>query len=519
MRVNFRGGISTKLIGFMAFAMVLVTGALLSIAIYMVETTARSTVLEMTERKMRGDIRAAEAYIRNEYGQLRHEADAIVDEQGTPLDGRYGTIDRISTDLGVVATIFVRDSGDFRRVVTSIVNEDGERVVGTTLGRSSAAFEPVSAGELFIGQAAILGRDYFTGYQPLFNDDEDVIGILFVGIEMTSVDQIIADGSRQAISALLSAAAVILALATVFGAWFVNRSIVRPIRTAADMAETLAAGDLSFTVSTTDGSRSDEIGVLVRAFGTMQSAISEVVQNIQTAADQVSSGSDQISESSQLLSQAAAQQAAEAEQVASSMEEMGATINTNSENARRTETTSNQTAERAQYGGDSVSKTVEAMRRIAEKIGVIEEIARNTNLLALNAAIEAARAGQDGKGFSVVASEVRKLAEHSQTTAAEINTLSVESLSVADEAGSVMLEVVDGIRQTAALVQEIAVSSNEQTAGVQQINQSLSQLDEIIQRNASSAEELASMSEELSSQSEELTRAIAFFRLGSAVDY
>lgn len=519
MSTGLGGGISAKLIGFMALAMLLVAGILLIISVSMVETTARSTVLEMTERKMRGDIRAAEAYIRHEYGQLRYDNGSIVDEQGVPMDGRYATIDRISSDLGVVATIFVRDSGDFRRVVTSILNQDGERVVGTTLGQASAAFEPVSAGNLYIGEAAILGLDYYTGYQPLFDAANEVIGILFVGIEMTRVEQIIADGSQQAVTALLAAAAVILTLAIVLGAWFVTRSIARPIREAAGMAETLAAGDLGFAVSESASKRTDEIGVLVRAFGTMQSAISEVVRNIQTAAREVSSGSDQISESSQLLSQGAAQQAGEAEQVASSMEEMGATIRTNSDNASQTETISHQTAERAQYGGDSVSKTVEAMRRIAEKIGVIDEIARSTNLLALNAAIEAARAGQEGKGFSVVASEVRKLAEHSQETAAEIQTLSVDSLAVAEDAGRVIVEIVDGIRHTASLVQEISASGNEQTAGVQQINQSLTQLDEIIQQNASSAEELASMSEELSSQAEELTRAVGFFRLQSRGDH
>jgi methyl-accepting chemotaxis protein len=163
-----------------------------------------------------------------------------------------------------------------------------------------------------------------------------------------------------------------------------------------------------------------------------------------------------------------------------------------------------------------VGQTVEAMKEIAEKISIIEEIARQTNLLALNAAIEAARAGEHGKGFAVVAAEVRKLAERSGTAAAEISELSSSSVEVAEKAGKMLGQLVPDIERTAALVQEITAASNEQNAGATQINQAISQLDTVIQQNASASEEMASTSEELSSQSQQLQDTMSFFNVGTS---
>jgi methyl-accepting chemotaxis protein len=154
------------------------------------------------------------------------------------------------------------------------------------------------------------------------------------------------------------------------------------------------------------------------------------------------------------------------------------------------------------------------MKQIAEKISIIEEIARQTNLLALNAAIEAARAGEHGKGFAVVASEVRKLAERSQAAAGEIGSLSASSVGIAEEAGQMLQKLVPDIRKTAELVQEISAASNEQNTGAQQVNKAIQQLDTVVQQNASAAEEMASTAEELSSQALKLQDTIAFFRLG-----
>jgi methyl-accepting chemotaxis protein len=170
-------------------------------------------------------------------------------------------------------------------------------------------------------------------------------------------------------------------------------------------------------------------------------------------------------------------------------------------------------ADNAKLGGDAVNQTVSAMKEIADKIMIIEEIARQTNLLALNAAIEAARAGEHGKGFAVVAAEVRKLAERSQIAAGEINELSTNSVDVAEKAGNTLNALVPDIRKTAELVQEISAASREQDAGAGQIAKSIQQLDSVIQQNASTSEEMASTSEELSGQSEQLAEIVSFFKV------
>jgi len=195
------------------------------------------------------------------------------------------------------------------------------------------------------------------------------------------------------------------------------------------------------------------------------------------------------------------------------MEEMTSNIKQNADNALQTENIARKSAIAAEEGGRSVAATVAAMKEIASKIGIIEEIARSTNMLALNASIEAARAGEYGKGFAVVASEVGKLAERSQKEAGEISKLSKESVSIAEQAGATISALIPDIRRTAELVQEISAASNEQNSGAEQINSAIMQLDKVVQQNASASEESASMSEELASQAEQMQETMEFFKV------
>jgi methyl-accepting chemotaxis protein len=194
---------------------------------------------------------------------------------------------------------------------------------------------------------------------------------------------------------------------------------------------------------------------------------------------------------------------------------MSANIKQNADNAMQTEKIAVKSAADAQEGGKAVTQTVAAMKEIAGKISIIEEIARQTNLLALNAAIEAARAGEHGKGFAVVASEVRKLAERSQMAAAEISELSSSSVEVAEKAGEMLSAMLPDIQRTAGLVQEISAASKEQDTGTEQINKAIQQLDQVIQQNAAAAEEMSATAEELANQSEQLQSTISFFKVGN----
>ncbi len=316
---------------------------------------------------------------------------------------------------------------------------------------------------------------------------------------------------RRAVIAVAIGIISALIIAIVIGV-VITRSITSTLAKCVDFAKELSHGNLDAAL---DLDQKDELGKLADALKTMVLHLREIVQDIRNSADNVASGSGQLSESAQQVSEGATEQAASAEEVSSSMEEMSSNIRQNADNALQTDKISQKSARDAEEGGEAVRQTVQAMKEIAEKISIIEEISRSTNLLALNAAIEAARAGEAGKGFAVVASEVRKLAERSQTAAGEISDLSGRSVAIAEKAGDMLEQIVPDIQRTAELVQEISAASNEQNSGAEQINSAILQLDTVIQRNASSAEEMASMSEELSGQAEQLSQVVGFFKLNA----
>ncbi|MEO5346409.1 MAG: bacteriohemerythrin [Magnetococcus sp. YQC-9] len=245
----------------------------------------------------------------------------------------------------------------------------------------------------------------------------------------------------------------------------------------------------------------------------MVTNLRNTVVTITTIGNQVVKESEAISESSMQVSQGATQQAAAIEETSASMEQMNATIAKNVETAQETEEIARQSATVAQQSGDTVVRAANAMKEIAKRISVIEEIARQTNLLALNAAIEAARAGEHGKGFAVVASEVRKLAERSQHAAAEINNISSSSVAVAEEAAKQLQELVPNIIKTANMVGEITHSSREQSLGIQQVNQALQELNSVIQMNAEAADRLALTADSFAEQANKLQGVITYFQV------
>ena len=334
-------------------------------------------------------------------------------------------------------------------------------------------------------------------------------------IKVTSENIMTDEQMLNAASATRTGVIIICLIAIPVGillAVIIARGIVASLNKGVSFAEAVAEGDLTQRLAI---DQKDEIGKLAFALNAMVDKLKDVVANVKSASDNVASGSQELSASSEEMSQGATEQAAAAEEASSSMEQMAANIRQNADNALQTEKIAIQSAQDAQGGGQAVAETVTAMKEIANKISIIEEIARQTNLLALNAAIEAARAGEHGKGFAVVAAEVRKLAERSQHAAAEISDLSSSSVEVAEKAGDMLKRMVPDIQRTAELVQEIAAASKEQDAGAEQVNKAIQQLDQVIQQNSSASEEMASTSEELNSQAEQLQHTIAFFKVDS----
>jgi methyl-accepting chemotaxis protein len=328
---------------------------------------------------------------------------------------------------------------------------------------------------------------------------------------MSEKDTTITNFARQTAFLMFTVVLLTFAAATAV-TLFVSRAVTNPVKAMAAHLNEMAqgSGDLTKRVEIISH---DEVGQMASSFNQFVTKLEEIIAEVRTSSDGIASAAAQVASSAASLSQGTSEQAASIEETTSSLEQMSASIAQNADNSRQMEQMAVKGARDSEESGNAVRESVSAMKQIAEKISIIEEIAYQTNLLALNAAIEAARAGEHGRGFAVVATEVRKLAERSQTAAQEIGGLAGNSVSVAERSGELLQELVPAIKKTSELVQEVTASSREQSTGVTQINKAMTSVDTVTQRNASSAEELSSTAEELAAQSEALQQLMAFFKV------
>lgn len=323
------------------------------------------------------------------------------------------------------------------------------------------------------------------------------------------IDVILTDMTRSSLIKMMIIILAIFGIILLPLSLAIRKTIIKPLNEAIELADAVAQGNLNVNADTR---YNDEVGLLSKALDNMVGNLKKIVGNIVTSSTDLASASEQISSTSQQLSQGSSEQASATEEVSSSIEEMTANIQQNSENSQQTEKISISALESIRISTDSAMQAISSMKKIAERITIIGDIADKTDLLAINASIEAARAGEHGKGFAVVAAEVRKLAERSQIAADEINELTVSGLGVADKAGKELTDVIPEIEKTAKLVQEITAASLEQDSGAGQINSATAQLNGVTQQNAAAAEELAASAKELNDQAERLSEIVSFFK-------
>jgi methyl-accepting chemotaxis protein len=316
-------------------------------------------------------------------------------------------------------------------------------------------------------------------------------------------------------------------LLAVLMAFFLIRSIVGTLNRAVRVANAISQGQLGHHIVT---HRKDELGRLLEAFRLMDERLALTVGEVRLGSDAVSTAAQQIARGNDDLSQRTQEQASSLEETASSMEQMTSTVKQNAENASHANQLARGAREQAERGGEVAGRAIVAMSeinasssKIADIVGLIQEIAFQTNLLALNAAVEAARAGEQGRGFAVVATEVRSLAQRSAGAAKEIKALINDSAEkvrsgseLVNQSGKALAEIVESVKKVTDIVAEIAAASHEQSAGIDQVNNAVMQMDEMTQQNAALVEEAAAAARAMHEQAGELTQQVGFFQLNGS---
>jgi len=478
----------------------LVVAIVIGLCAYEIATLSRMSTLEDELQQQYGEATAAREILSVEQQIAMLAREAIIDSDAKTAKGEIAKLTAtLEEDIAIV-----EDGADQADDIENF----------KVISEGIAEYEAAILNKLLPAIAAGKDAETIDGINDAAEDlrsplDEAILALIETTNGESSETEIAFDDALSQASRLTMIISVVLVLISIIIGYVITRAVTVPVNEALDSAKTMAEGDL--TVEFTKRG-DDEIGQLCMALGGMAERLRVSMLDIQGVASGVAGGAQLTNDASQQLSQGANEQAATAEEVSAAIEEMVQSIRQNADNASSTERIATSAANSAESTGEAVARTVGQMKEIAEKVSVIDEIARQTNLLALNAAIEAARAGEHGRGFAVVAAEVRKLAERSQKASAEITKLASTSVEVAERAGNQITQIVPEIRNTAGLVQEIANWSSEQERSAEQVAISVVQLEQVVQQNAAASEEMAATSEELAAQAERLSESISYFK-------
>ena len=553
---NAKIGLKIVIIFIMSMLLLAIVSSFNSLSI--TRNNTNTLIKTLLTKKLNGDINSANLYLKEFYGKLELSNGDLIGEKVGSISNNYEMVDKILNDMGNVSTIFIVEGDDYKRITTNIKKEDGERVTGTNLGKESDAYPYMQKGELFIGEAKILGKNYYTAYKPLTDENNVVIGILFIGIERTEADRLLMKTVREiGIKTIFITIIFILILSSIV-MYILKKVIVNQLREVSEMSSELSKGDLTVELEVKS---KDEIGDMSYNLNGFIDKLREMIKEIKSGSSTVIENAEEVSEQMKSISDMSMKQMVKKEELEKGLEEMASSTvevsQTTTQLAKNAETTmglSTEAYNSAEEGYKLVENTMLGIKKLELDAKQIDEALKNltqisdqTNLLALNAAIEAARAGEAGRGFAVVADEVRKLAESSKSFTENISKineqmrknvivnseLSVRTQEKIKEVKDKVMISHREIMNVSKAVEEQATALSEIEIGIQNLSNASTDIEEmtiiqteiidkaklgliemsnLVEKNTASTEETTSSSIELVGIAEKLNEIVSKFK-------